>query len=488
MIGSGLTKKLYIHAGGTKTGSSAIINFLTIHAEELRKLGFFYKVIDKLNHDWLIIRGNGYELINCLLNYQSIDSIVKLFAGYLGDSKNGIISTEEFQFLEMESILLLSEAASRLDAKIEFIYFVRNVDNFFISSYDQLIKRHGEWRDIEEWLLTVTKYDHAVFLKNAIKVIPRSQIQVIHYDSVSKKIIDAMIKALGIENFSLTKVDFNKKKVNRSLTAKERELMRLFNKKFGDKFSTEMSDFLIYNSPELKSEPPFLSDTCICHLKKMFQEDVNWINETFFDGKEILKVESPKLIDSEGYDYKNVNKIDPCMTIINWALEKISSLIHHVTEIEISLYISELADGTARPYGEARSATTLYEVNGRRQNLELVLPEDLAPLLRLRLDIATAPVAVRLHGLELVQADGSTLWRWAGDCESLLQQSGVICLPAGGGVWLLSLNNDPQFELAIPDSVLAQVGPRARLLVEMTPQRLEEALPEFIGALQKQVE
>jgi len=130
----------------------------------------------------------------------------------------------------------------------------------------------------------------------------------------------------------------------------------------------------------------------------------------------------------------------------------------------------------------------LFLQNGRRQNLELVLPKDLAPLLRMRLDIANAPVAVRLHGLALVQADGSTLWRWAGDCESLVQPWGVICLPAGGGVWLLSLNNDPQFELAIPDSVLAQVGPRARLLVEMTPQPLEEALPEVIGALQKRAE
>jgi hypothetical protein len=30
-----------------------------------------------------------------------------------------------------------------------------------------------------------------------------------------------------------------------------------------------------------------------------------------------------------------------------------------------------------------------------------------------------------------------------------------------------------------------QVGPCARVLVEMTPKRLEEALPEVIGALQE---
>jgi hypothetical protein len=58
-----------------------------------------------------------------------------------------------------------------------------------------------------------------------------------------KKVIDAMIKALGIENFS-PKVDFNKKLVNRSLTAKERDLMRLCNKKLGANYSMEISDFL----------------------------------------------------------------------------------------------------------------------------------------------------------------------------------------------------------------------------------------------------
>jgi hypothetical protein len=74
---SGEMKKLYIHAGGSKAGSSAIQNFLTIHADELRKLGFFYKTTTKLEHDWMITSGNGYELFKRLRNYQSIDSIIE---------------------------------------------------------------------------------------------------------------------------------------------------------------------------------------------------------------------------------------------------------------------------------------------------------------------------------------------------------------------------------------------------------------------------
>ena len=152
--------------------------------------------------------------------------------------------------------------------------------------------------------------------------------------------------------------------------------------------------------------------------------------------------------------------------------------------LEIRLYISERVDGVATPFGESRGAFRLYEADGRRQGLELVLPEDLAPLLRLRLDIASAPVAVRLFALSLVQPDGSLLWQWAGDCGAFAHPGGVLCLPAEVGVWLLCLNNDPQFELAIPEPVLAQVRAGARLQVEMAPKPLPEALPEVIDALQ----
>ncbi len=153
-------------------------------------------------------------------------------------------------------------------------------------------------------------------------------------------------------------------------------------------------------------------------------------------------------------------------------------------ESEARVYIAERTETGERPYSEARGAALLYPVDGQRQRWELRLPEDLEPLLRLRLDIASAPVAVNLHALSLVQQDGSPLWHWPGGCEAFRQPLNVVCLPDEGGVWLLCGNKDPQFELDIPAEVLAQVRGGASVRVEMTPHPVLEVLPQLAQRLQ----
>lgn len=125
-------------------------------------------------------------------------------------------------------------------------------------------------------------------------------------------------------------------------------------------------------------------------------------------------------------------------------------------------------------------------MDGRRQKLELRLPDDLAPLTRLRLDIGSTPVAVNLHALALTQADGELIWRWGGGCESFLRSGGVVCLPDFDGVVLLCVNDDPQFDLDIPPEALAQAQGGAALRVEMTPRPLLEVLPGVLEGLRAQ--
>lgn len=181
----------------------------------------------------------------------------------------------------------------------------------------------------------------------------------------------------------------------------------------------------------------------------------------------------------------------PALDAVNATIARLHGMISPAprldtkfTESEARVYIAEHTEAGERPYSEARGAALLYPVNGQRQQLELRLPDDLDPLLRLRLDIAGAPVAVHLHGLSLVQVDGSPLWQWPGGCEAFRQPFGVICLPDEGGVWLLCVNDDPQFELDIPAEVLAQVRGGASVRVEMTPRPVLEVLPQLVQRLQ----
>lgn len=152
--------------------------------------------------------------------------------------------------------------------------------------------------------------------------------------------------------------------------------------------------------------------------------------------------------------------------------------------LEICAYLSERLDGNAQPSGEFGTVTQAYAADGQPTAINLIFPADLQALARLRLDVANAPAAITLNGLALHDANGAELWRWDGGCDSFVNPAGVVCLPGDGGATLLCLNDDPQFDLATPPSVLARVGGGASLRLVLTARPLLDELPTVLAHLQ----
>ena len=150
-------------------------------------------------------------------------------------------------------------------------------------------------------------------------------------------------------------------------------------------------------------------------------------------------------------------------------------------ESEARLYISELVDGFPQAYAEFRGSAALYPIAGQRQTLRLPMPADLKHLARIRLDPASRPAALWLHRMALMQADGSELWCWNGDVGSLLNVAGLTIRPGAEGLLLVSLNDDPWFELAVAEEVLASLTANASLVVELTPGPLLEVVSEVLS-------
>lgn len=147
---------------------------------------------------------------------------------------------------------------------------------------------------------------------------------------------------------------------------------------------------------------------------------------------------------------------------------------------EARLYISELMDGKASAYAENRGAACQYAMSGERMTLTLALPQDVHPLAKLRFDPASMPAALVMHRLALTDAAGRELWRWQGEATSVSNMYGAILTRIAGEPCLACFNNDPQFELVLPDSILHQLGPGTCLSVEMTAKPILEALPALL--------
>jgi len=154
------------------------------------------------------------------------------------------------------------------------------------------------------------------------------------------------------------------------------------------------------------------------------------------------------------------------------------------TFLEARVYLSEWVNGVAQPYTEARGAVEMYALDGLPHALRLNLPADLHPLTRMRLDIANDPAAIILHALTLYSATEEEIWRWDGDCAHFVSPGGVMCSLGEEGPTLLCLNNDPQFDLAIPQEILAKVTGGASLRIKLTPRPLLDALPRVLARMQ----
>lgn len=148
---------------------------------------------------------------------------------------------------------------------------------------------------------------------------------------------------------------------------------------------------------------------------------------------------------------------------------------------EARLYVSEIVDGTAQPYTESRRTAANYPVSGRRQTLRLNMPMDLKPISRIRIDPANCPIAIWIHSLSFEREDGSTFWHWDGDANTFVNVSGLSIRHEPDGLLLLNLNDDPQFDLAVSNEILASLTASVCIVIELTPRQLTEVVTEVLN-------
>lgn len=167
---------------------------------------------------------------------------------------------------------------------------------------------------------------------------------------------------------------------------------------------------------------------------------------------------------------------------------RIGELIGRLSEVPaipavstMQLFWSENKDGNLTHYSESRSAFTSYQLDGMRQTLKMVFPNDVSRVVALRFDPSNQPAAMIIHMISVETADGKILWRWNENKDVFQGAQGVVMRQVQGGLLTICFNNDPQCALAIPEGILDCIGGSARLKVEMTPRPLHEVCAEVMS-------
>jgi hypothetical protein len=333
-------KVLFVHAGGTKTGTSALQNFLEIEKDEFRQFGLSYENAHGIRSMHEITSGNGHRIYVMLRDAESTDAdLGRMLQSYFNGTSRAICSCEGFGELGPKAWTRLAQITVNLGIQLEVIFYVRDVMPFFWSGYDQAIKRHGEHRSFTQWAAQAD-WNHGLALKRITAEIPLHKIHVLHYEEGRRSIFEGFLHVFEIDASFKVEPLYKDALVNRSLTKREREALKFANAILGDMYGRELSDLLIYSNPSAKSDPVFVCKRVKKQLLDRFQADVNWVNETFFNGTKAVAVLPPERPRGPGQSVakswnSNEQNVSDKLSYI-WAINKLGAAKADVERLTMS--------------------------------------------------------------------------------------------------------------------------------------------------------
>jgi hypothetical protein len=271
-------KKLFLHIGLGKTGSSALQSWLSLNSEALSKQGVDYADLVPHAKTGEVSSGNGYDLQRALID-QDFDEVERLLTTtYFFNPKNtvALVSCELFQGIRAPFVQKIHDICAKCDIDVTVIVYIRSVYEQQYSTYLQGIKRSSISHRFGEQSADIAFHRSVEYLRRYVRVFGDKVIAV-NYDIAKKDIYGSLAEIIGIDTKGLKKL---KKKVNRSLTLEEAEVLRRMNRLHGGVFATNISDFIIKASPDI--DTPIVYDRALLErVRDATEEDLLWVNEHF---------------------------------------------------------------------------------------------------------------------------------------------------------------------------------------------------------------
>lgn len=231
-----------------------------------------------------IVSGNGRMILKCLANEKETYAHNLLFSSEL----------LFFDILKVDFRRNLFAQAERLNRQIEFICYTRDFFEFSFSGWGQYIKREQGTLNYVDFMLAHNPIRYSLngenftVLRELLDLCNAEGfgIKVFNYDRHKGNIHKHFLnKCLGI--FDAPNFD-RRKRHNRSLTASEYEIQRMFNMYYSSNSSRFISDVLVQNIPDIKKDVPQFSKIEYDAIFDKYKDVVLSANELISEGEQIL--------------------------------------------------------------------------------------------------------------------------------------------------------------------------------------------------------
>lgn len=303
-------RRLVLHAGMGKTGSSALQAAFVRNRQLLSASGIFYPphASDDVARRGGVTSGNGARLRQWLAprDGQAARRGRRLQARLVEELDTPGIHTllysSEFLYLALpERLDELRRHVALHGATVQVVVYVRDVARHALSSYSQVVKRSLFTGTFTDYIDPATKGGYHLPLDRLLAMpdlLGAENVTLLHYDSVQHDLVCHFCRQiLGLDDVSAIQREWT---VNRSLTSLELELMRHLNRDLGDKAQARRVSDALMDLPPRGLGDPVLTARDAETLERRFAEQVDRINGQFFGAPTLVVVDDavPIVVDA----------------------------------------------------------------------------------------------------------------------------------------------------------------------------------------------
>lgn len=298
-------KRLVLHIGAAKTGTSLLQTNLARETFFLEEHGFVYPNCKGVNDSakGRVTTGNGAFLAKWLNENTPVPHYPEnwcpseIFSD--GRGRDIVISSEFLMGFKLDRMFDFIEIARGSAYKLEIIVYFRSVLGHSLSSYAQHVKRAHYYKDFEFFLENDYKNVFWPLAKKLIKVSHLIQIKPFNYDLHKEYLVKHFLSALLGASIDCS----NQEVINRSLTYVELISLRLLNELTkdddrGKRLTADVSDRLIEKYPANKSVDS-ISSEAVKILRCKYEDSISRLNDFLPDSEEVKVIDELININSE---------------------------------------------------------------------------------------------------------------------------------------------------------------------------------------------
>jgi hypothetical protein len=281
-------RKLILHIGAPKAGSSAIQFALYQNRNKLRELGILIPTLGKKFKEGVV---PGKRIAKHLARWLSTErcksnQTLLQFVECCSSSNATriVLSSEKMWKLSWEQMAPLQEAFDTAGVDVQFVYYVRSIADQLLSHQSQVLRRN---KPRSRSLAEISQFGGPRFKATIQKLLQHtepSNLNVRSYDNACEDLArDFLINGVALSEEETSQLDLDLPRANPSLLGRELRLMEVVNKLLVGAKQSEYVTNLLISAPSRK--PPLRTITSQqAESLERFREEVAFVNKYVRNG------------------------------------------------------------------------------------------------------------------------------------------------------------------------------------------------------------